>query len=764
MLNIRKERLFILAFIISGFSSMTAQIMILRELMMIFSGNELTVGIGMAVWLICTAAGSYIISHLIKKSKISEFTFFGTEFILAILFAITFYMIRISPEIWNLTRGEMSDLHHIILIPFTTLLFLCVFNGMIYTIGSLILSRIGRSPHIAASRVYLYEGIGSGLATFMASILLIRYLDIGQLVGIICFSYLLSSSLWLLYHIRGEYKRVLLWISYVLIMLVLVITIIPHLESETEKRFWGDLNLIHSETTIYGRIAVTKLEDSISFYESGYLIFSYPDLYYAEESVHFALLQHSQPQNVLLIGGGMGGNIEQILKHPSVNRIDYVELDPAIIELGRLYLPHEVTRFLDDERVHVWNMDGRLYLKNCQLSYDVVIVNLPDPNTTQINRFYSIEFFRQINEVMQSGAILGYSVVSSENYISDELARFLGCLYYTTRSVFPDVLIIPGDSNYFIAAKNANVLSENPHVLIERLNERELNTTFIREYYLPFRMSRERLDYLKNRIDSPEYNIVNGDFNPVANYLNLIVWTTYFDQTIKNAFEMILKSRYLLMLILPGILVSLFIAWGLFLKKEKITMRNIVLVSVFMVGFSSMSLEVIIMLGFQAIYGYMYYQLALILSGFMIGLSVGSYFSIRFNQKIDHRMNVFLFIQTLIMCFSGVLIITLELMSHSHLDQTIVQSIFSVLILTAGFLCGFQFPTATLIYRQFTERIERIAGVLYAWDLFGACLGALTISAIFIPALGVIQACFVLMLVNAMTVVGLIYVRRFTTA
>ncbi|MBN1154092.1 hypothetical protein JXB12_04145 [candidate division KSB1 bacterium] len=758
--NLPGEKLFIVAFIISGFSSMTAQIIILRELMIVFSGNELTVGIGMAVWLMCTAIGSYIISRFISKVSNPDLLFFGMQAVLSVLFVSTIYFIRVSPVLWHFTRGEMSDLSYVLLIPFVTLLPLCVFNGMIYTIGTYILSRIGCMTEIAASRMYLFEAVGAGLATLLGSIFLIRLLDTSRLVTVICMSFILTSSLWSFYYLKKWAYRLCAWFLYVATFSFLLIVTVPQLHRRSVEKYWGEINLIHSETTIYGHIAVTKLGDSISFYESGCLVFTYPDLYYAEESVQFALLQHPEPKNILLIGGGLGGGIEQIMKHPTIDRIDYVELDPAIIRLGRQFLPADVVRFLDHPDVHLHTMDGRVYVKNCQSKYDVVIVNLPDPSTTQINRFYSLDFFKSIDTLLNQGGILGFSVVSSENYISEELAKFLGCLYHTMQQVFEDIVLIPGDSNYFIAANQENYLGKDAQILIDRLHERSLNTAFIREYYLPYRMSTERMDYLIDRIDRPEYRIINTDFKPIANFLNLIVWSTYFNGSVKFVFSRLLQYNDALLFIIPIMLLITFTCWNRFLKNRLTVLKNSLLLSVAMIGFSSMSFEIIIMLGFQAIYGYMYYQLALILATFMIGLSIGSYVSIKRGGDVDKRIRDFIRVQAGIIAFSGALLIMLISSAKFDWGHVNVQLLFAILILTSGFLCGFQFPTATVIYRKITQRIEKVAGVLYAADLLGSCFGALIISAILVPALGIIHACLALVLINTAVVCGLILSSR----
>jgi predicted membrane-bound spermidine synthase len=91
----------------------------------------------------------------------------------------------------------------------------------------------------------------------------------------------------------------------------------------------------------------------------------------------------------------VNGSLAQALEHSSIRRVDYVELDPTVLQLARRYFPEEWPRLEADPRVHVHNMDGRLYIKTTAQKFDVIIVNLPDPQTAQLNRFYTAEFFRE---------------------------------------------------------------------------------------------------------------------------------------------------------------------------------------------------------------------------------------------------------------------------------------------------------------------------------------------------------------------------------
>ena len=208
---------------------------------------------------------------------------------------------------------------------------------------------------------------------------------------------------------------------------------------------------LESKDTPYGKLQMLKIQEQISLYYNSLHVYSYPDLASSEESVHFSLLQNPHSKNALIIGGGVGGSLAQALKYPQL-RIDYVEIDPEIIRMSLEFLPKRETEHFRSKRIHVFYEDGRAFLKSVKKSYDVITLNLPDPSTAQINRFFTQEFFLMAREKLSENGIFSFRISSAENYISYELQNFLASLYYTLKEVFSEVEIVPGDTNVFLAS------------------------------------------------------------------------------------------------------------------------------------------------------------------------------------------------------------------------------------------------------------------------------------------------------------------------
>ena len=647
--------------------------------------------------------------------------------------------------LFSIPVGEMTSPIFIMVIPLIALAPVCIVVGVLYTLGCKLLALI---PHENDSsvpgRVFLFEAIGSGVAGFIASVILFRYFDNFQIAILICGVNLFVAFFFVT---RLVSKRTYLFIALFVASALILMISLSQLDRFSSKKRWGYLNLAHTETSIYGNIAVTKMEETYSFYENGMLMYTHPDLMAAEESVHFALLEHPNPRSVLLIGGDAAGSLPQVLYHPGISSVDLVLLDPKSIEIAKRFLPG-LTEILNDERIAVVYQDGRLFLKQTKKRYDVIIVNLPDPQTALINRFYTLEFFQSAGQKLTEQGLLGFSLTSSENVLSDEQAVLLSCLYRTMKCVFPEIVLIPGNSIHYIGGRTPGQLTDDPDILIQRLQQRHLPTIYFREYYIPFRMTPERMSYVREKLAQSQAKIINRDFHPIGYFYDIILWLTYFHYDLQSVVHFVDQIDFRLVLI--GFAGAIFILWLIFLstRRERKRIRPGVIIAIMMVGFSTISIEVLIILGFQAIYGYAYYQLALIMSGFMIGLMAGSWHSLRSISSHKSHFSRFVTAQIFLTIYSLFVYAVLTGLAKLILPAIIIQVVFLILIIGIGFIGGYQFPLANQLVFQRGEQIEAIGGRLYAADLFGSVIGAMVTSTVLIPIFGFGYACIIFCLLN----------------
>jgi len=443
----------------------------------------------------------------------------------------------------------------------------------------------------------------------------------------------------------------------------------------------------------------------------------------------------------------VNGSIAQALKHPTVERIDYVELDPALIDMARQFFPVQSAPVVSDPRVHMHYADGRYFLRNYLRNYlktaggtfDVIILNVPDPQTAQLNRFYTAEFFRSARDHLASGGLLALQLRSSEDYISPDLAEFLRCIHHTLRTVFPYVVAVPGETIHFFAAARPDVLTDNPQTLIARLEERNLKTQYVREYFIPFRMMPDRMVQVREQLRPLPSTPVNRDFEPIAYYFDVVLWSTQFKLGYSRWFRAAAHIGFT-GVIDAVLVVTLFVAVVLaFVPTREKRARSSAACCMAATGFTLMTLQIFLLLAFQSIYGYVYHQLTILIAMCMAGIAFGSWLGIRRIRSSDTLPYRTIATTQFLLALSGpALIFVVSLLSKiSGMATTwlAAQFVFPALAALCGMLGGYQFPIATEIYLHDSSGRSRL-GTLYAIDLLGGCVGALLLSSYLIPVFG----------------------------
>jgi len=750
-----------------GITTIISQVILIRELMVVFYGNELSSGILLAVWLFWTALGSGFIGKIVPPTLNSLVFFVGVHIGISLLLPLTMYANRMSLLVINHTPGEITGIIPIMAIPTITLSLFCFLAGALFTLGCRLYSTVETKKSAIVGRVYLLEAIGAASGGVLASFLLIKYFTNFQIAAFIgVFNLTIGTWLILNHRFHRHWWRLLVVGLIALGSFWALIKAVRWFEKDAQQNFWRDYQIAGTRNSIYGTITVTELERTYSFFQNGLLMYTVPDLYYAEESIHFALLQHPNPQSILLIGGGTSGSLTEILKYPSIKRVDYVELDPTLIRMAQTHLPAAETKVLNDPRVHLHFRDGRLFVKSTSHQYDVILANIPNPASTQLNRFYTVEFFQEVRNRLRQSGIYAFSVVSAENYISEPLAQFLGCLFRSLQRCFEEVVIIPGNSNYFLSTVTAGTLTSDPQVLINRLQQRTIVNEFVNEYYLPFRMTPERMSYLRSQIEQASPVRLNRDFKPIAYFFDLILWSSHTNPFFRDVFSYIAQHKLQSSLILLGLLVILISGGFTGIALRQPTRQSAIVISVMIVGFSEISLEVGLIIAFQALYGFAYYQVALIVTGFMFGLTMGSWFAARHIQLIKtNLLNYFLRIQFIIGLLPFVLIMMLALLTYLPVEALsqllVIEVIFMILIFSTGLAGGYHFVVASALITQMGRTSpEKSGGTLYAYDLVGSCGGALLTSSFLIPLFGIYQSFILYGLLNLIILVMIILTYR----
>lgn len=125
---------------------------------------------------------------------------------------------------------------------------------------------------------------------------------------------------------------------------------------------------------------------------------------YHEMLAHVPLFTHPKPERVLVIGGGDGGTVREVLKHPSVRHVHLVEIDERVIEVSREYLP-EISCGLSDRRVKITVGDGVEYMSQVKAGYDVILVDAPDP-AGPAEGLFTLDFYKDARRALRKDGVL----------------------------------------------------------------------------------------------------------------------------------------------------------------------------------------------------------------------------------------------------------------------------------------------------------------------------------------------------------------------
>jgi spermidine synthase len=282
------------------------------------------------------------------------------------------------------------------------------------------------------AQVLAFDYIGALLASIAFPLLLLPWLGLVR-TSLLFGTFNAAVALWSARAFRAELVRPR-WVTAQALMVLLLtgggLLVGARIESFGERQLY-DSPVIFSQKTRYQRLTITRWSDDVRLYIDGNLQFSSADEHrYHESLVHPAFAAREQlattpARRVLVLGGGDGLAIRELLRYPGVTDIDLVDLDPEMTRLFREVpaLAELNAGSLSDARVTVHNADAMRWLEQWRSEaeptpWDIVVVDLPDPNNLSLGKLYSREFYRLLRTALAPD---GVAVVQSTSpYLSPQ--------------------------------------------------------------------------------------------------------------------------------------------------------------------------------------------------------------------------------------------------------------------------------------------------------------------------------------------------------
>lgn len=254
------------------------------------------------------------------------------------------------------------------------------------------------------------------------------------------------------------------------------------------------------------------------------------EYFYHEAFAHVPIAINKMiPRKVLILGGGDGLLLRELLKYKEIESIDFIELDPAIISLSKTRFAELNKNSLSDSRVHVQVNDAFHYLRNTHNKYDAVFIDFPYPNSYDLARLYSVEFYFYVNRALKTDGFVALDVpffdqedqhrhgilgrvtlttIFNETHLKSN-SVFASTFYYAGfKTIFP--YKIPDESFVFLKKQAGEINYDFVDHLDKSKISEDLRDEFlkIKNQNFPFNISKEWINsvFLPKLMNEHKYN------------------------------------------------------------------------------------------------------------------------------------------------------------------------------------------------------------------------------------------------------------------
>ncbi|MGB2809656.1 MAG: 4Fe-4S binding protein, partial [Sedimentisphaerales bacterium] len=468
-----------------------------------------------------------------------------------------------------------------------------------------------------------------------------------------------------------------------------------------------------------------------------------PDESSAGRIAAIGLCQNPDAERILVVGSGLG-LCHEFLRLPQTEIITWAHCDNEYVQEVDKFIPPRLK--ITDERLEAGAGDVRSLLDKKKQYYDIVILNLPDATSSVLNRYYTLEFYRQVKEVLRPGGVLQVRVAGGENIMGTELINLGASTKLTLEKVFSQLVLTPGEETWFIVSDSEN-LSSNPGTLRDRFASIEDGSSVyppeaLLSVYLPGRSATALENY--SSADLPEELLINRDSKPLTHLYSLLLAAKQSEAPVTTFVKYLVLAGPLAFVIPILVFIALRIIYILripVLQKNRKTgslqtarqENNSSFDSAFLVfsaGCLGIGMVISLCYLYQIRFGSLYLHIGIISSVFMVGLTAGAIL-IR-HLLVGERKT-----QPQILLFSVILVHALILSTIAFWPaQQWTHLIFGSAFVLCGLCTGCYFPLAARGLADSGFEAGQAGSKLEMADHIGASAGGLLTGLILVPVLG----------------------------
>ncbi|MGL5752422.1 MAG: polyamine aminopropyltransferase [Paraclostridium sp.] len=337
---------------------------------------------------------------------------------------------------------------------------------------------------VTLSNVFSFDYIGGLIGSLAFPLLLLPklgYFATSFLVG--CINIVISIII--IYNYKDYIKNIKAFkiVAYIAVVFMFFgIIFSENVSRSIENSLYRD-RVVLSTQTPYQKVVMTRHKDDVRLYLNGNIQFSSKDEYrYHEALTHIPMSVSNNKENVLILGGGDGMVVRELLKYEEVKNVTLVDIDKDMVDICRTNsLVSDINKnSLSNDKVDLVYEDAFEFLENTKEIYDVIIVDLPDPNNDSLNKLYTNIFYRLCGNVLAENGVM--TVQSTSPYYAKEA---FWCINKTLQSegfkTYPYHVQVPsfGDWGFNLVSKQ-NIDINNIEVDVDTrfLNEDSIESIF----------------------------------------------------------------------------------------------------------------------------------------------------------------------------------------------------------------------------------------------------------------------------------------------
>ncbi len=731
------------------------QVILFRELMVLLEGNELVLSLMLVWWLLGISLGALLPSWYDIKSRLS-FWFPFTLLCLPLIQILSTVAIRLSPWILSMAPQENPSPGQIVWITSISVIPAAFFIGLTFPILSLSMKNSSShdSDAYTVGTIFTYESLGSVLGGILLLFQVVPRWNSFQI------AFLAWIGVFILFVLPASSKRRISIGFMIAILCVAYQWDLPQaMNMWSAQMRWNarhtGYRFLRALETPYQRLELGERDEQYTVFGNGNALFSFPDEYTYSQWAFMSMSQFPNPSSILLIGNAGNELAPYYVQHRHRN-LSIIESDIGIREIGSDRFRSRSEK-RNETTLPTWIYSDAIHYisrRPWQESFDLIVVNQPNPGNAVINRFYTREFFQSLRNVVSEEGVVVITATGTPNNEQGDVGYFCSTLYWTLRDVFPHVLVIPGTEWWFFASPQRDLL-DDPQTVIEQFQRLHPETQgfspeIFSMYYEKYRIQQVRDAFQENR-NLPR----NSDFQPLCYLHHLFLWSKQYGYWKGFSTQWVTDSLWRWIGIGMGIGLLLILIISIPVRgrfPNKVKSKAIPLVSLFIAGFSSMAAELVILLLFQSRVGYLYQHIGLFFGIFMLGLAWGT--SVCNRCFLSRPVSAFPWLNRLILIFSLLFLISPWILSQIWifgLTSIGVEILLLSWLMILSFQMGMILPMVARVLEERGIDLATLAGWIDACDCAGGAWGALLTGLFLIPIMGLLPLFYGLSAFNGLS-------------